>query len=418
MMECKTVVKSEAGSRIKKRKPTWYFCAFQTLTVLIAVILGLEGLFALAGIGEEEYLKPDPVLGFSPMPNKHVTVKGEGVGRASYNSYGLPEPERALSKPAKTFRIAVIGDSFVEALQVERKESFCFLLEESLKNKYPETNFEVMNFGVAGYNLGQMYLRLKHLAFNFHPDMVLLPVRCDTTFVLRPTPAIGLTTARPYFYVDAKNHLLTDYTICNIWSKTSSAKRMKVTGWLREHSRIWGVVSVAVQQLLAWQQGIIRGTTSLGAAVTNKQTAFAETGTALKEKGSADNSQRKTFLIGDTVVSSDSYYDARDKGIRYFWPIVDAIIVAINNECNAHKCKLVMLQLPGAGGSSNQLETAMFKQTAERLGIPFCDQTPELAKEPVSKMYYQIHFTPYGHERFTRRIEPFVWQNYERLIGN
>lgn len=148
MMECKTSIATEKVPELKRVvKATWYQCFFQTLVVLVFVVLGLESIFALAGVGEEEYLKPDPVLGFAPMPNKHVNKKDEGLGQAQYNEYGLPEPALPLDKPANTYRIAVIGDSFVEALQVERKDTFCYRLGQALEKKYPGTHFEVMNFG-------------------------------------------------------------------------------------------------------------------------------------------------------------------------------------------------------------------------------------------------------------------------------
>lgn len=408
MMDCKTADKTENSPEQKTlTKPTWYYCTVQAIAVMVCVILGLEFLFSLGHIGEAEYLKPDPILGFSPMPNKHVTKADEGVGQAQYNRYALPEPERSLTKPDNTYRIVVIGDSFVEALQVEREQNFCYLLEEALNKEYPGKHFEVMNFGVAGYNLGQMYLRLKEHGFKFHPDMVLLPVRCDTTFVLKPTPAIGLTTARPYFYA-AGDRLITDYTVYNEWLKTTAGKRTQLTGWLREHSRIWGVVSLAAQQLIIWYQGI--GTNGWGAAVTNKKTAFAETSSSCAPPAPKAIGP-KTFMIGNTEVSSDNYYSARDKGIRYFWPIVDGIMTAIKKECDSNNCKLVMLQLPGAGGSTNPLETEMFQKSAQRLGIPFADETSGLAREPASKLYYQIHFTPAGHKLYTEQIKPFVLQN-------
>ena len=416
MMDLKTPETAEPTPEQKqKKKPTWYFCVFQTVAVLVLVILSLEGMFAMARIGEEEYLKPDPVTGFAPMPNKSVTKKGEGLGQATFNKYGLPEPERALVKPANTVRVAVIGDSFVEALQVERKESFCYLLEQDLNKKYPGTHFEVMNFGVAGYNLGQMYLRMKTLAFQFKPDMVILPVRCDTTFVLRPTPAIDLTTARPYFFVDGNNQLVTDYNVHSQWMKTTAGKRMRMTGWLREHSRIWGVTSLAVQQMMGWYQNVAAGA-GWGATVTTKKTAFAEAPVASDPSAQAVDMAKKSFMIGNTKVSSESYYEARDKGIQYFWPMVDAIIVAIKRECDAQNCKLIMMQLPGAGGSSNPMETKMFKQTAGRLSIPFCDETAEMAKVPADKLYYRIHFTPAGHSLYAQKIEPFVFQNVSPLL--
>lgn len=384
----------------------WIFYVLQGFAALIIVVLTLEFIFGLAGIGEQEFLKPDPLLGFSPIPNKHVTLKTEGFGRSSYNCYGLPEPERPLVKPERTYRIVVLGDSFVEAMQVAPEQNFCHLLENDLNSRNPQTHYEVMNFGVAGYSIGQMYLRLKNLGFRFHPDMVLLAVRADTTFMIQPTVKNELTTARPSFFTDRNHELIIDYTVCNMWSKSAAGKRMKYTSWLRENSRIWGVISVVVGQMSAWYQGITNGTTSWGAAITKKRTAFAGSNAAAKpEEG---DSNKKAFQACGTFVDRQAYYDARDKGINYFWPTMDAIIVAIDRECIAHKCKFMIVSMPGAKGAINQIETDMFKKTADRLQVPFFDATPAFTKIPVENAFYALHFKPFGHKIFAEQIEPFV----------
>jgi hypothetical protein len=140
------------------------------LTALIAlavVIAAVEMIFAWAGIGESEYLHPDPLTGFDGIPNKSVTWRKEGFGRFRYNSIGMQDVEHALAKPANTQRVAFAGDSFVEALQVDRSLNFCSLLERKLNENASNKRFEMLNFGVSNSNLGQMYVRLKHKILPF-----------------------------------------------------------------------------------------------------------------------------------------------------------------------------------------------------------------------------------------------------------
>ena len=74
----------------------------ETILAVAAVIIALEFLFALAGVGEQEYLRVDKVLGFCPMENRHVTWRKEGFGRIQFNSQGMNDIEYPLAKPAGT----------------------------------------------------------------------------------------------------------------------------------------------------------------------------------------------------------------------------------------------------------------------------------------------------------------------------
>jgi len=64
--------------------------------------------------------------------------------------------------------IAVIGDSFIEALQVDVDQNYPFLLRNSLKNDY-----EVYSFGVSGAPLSQYLHVSRYVNKHFDPDIVI-----------------------------------------------------------------------------------------------------------------------------------------------------------------------------------------------------------------------------------------------------
>jgi len=89
------------------------------------------------------------------------------------NNLGLVRNEKtSFSKPKDTFRILFMGDSITEALQVEPKDKFCHLLENSLEMKGKK--IEVLNAGVRGYSPISHLLSFKHNWKYLEADLVLL----------------------------------------------------------------------------------------------------------------------------------------------------------------------------------------------------------------------------------------------------
>jgi hypothetical protein len=66
------------------------------------------------------------------------------------NSLGFADREPAIPKPASTFRILLIGDSFVEALQVQPEQKLQSLLVNALRRQLPEGKYDVVAMGYAG----------------------------------------------------------------------------------------------------------------------------------------------------------------------------------------------------------------------------------------------------------------------------
>ncbi|MFN8655093.1 MAG: SGNH/GDSL hydrolase family protein [Candidatus Obscuribacterales bacterium] len=380
-------------------------------TIATMLVIGiLECMFALSGIGEQEYLRPDKVLGFSLIPNKSVTWRKEGFSRVQINSVGMQDIERAKEKPANVFRIAVIGDSFVESLQVHRADNFLNLLESRLNDLDGEQvqRVEVLNFGVSSYNLGQMYLQLKDQVLDYQPDLVILPVRMDTTFYLVPNPDGGFLWARPSFFLDGKGKLLCDYSVQETWNRTSQSKRMEATAWLRQNSRIWGVVSKAAEGCLTWYNSLAAVDYHVGADITKKTTAFAPgIGNAGHEPGP---SRWNTPLSAEAQAASDGC-------TRTFWPVAHQLISEMSQECRGHKCALAVVRLPSAHQYDNVMETSMLRDTASTLMLPYLDLSKAFPETEDGKLFIHTHYSARGHRLLAEKMFPFVETLYNATIA-
>jgi lysophospholipase L1-like esterase len=90
------------------------------------------------------------------------------------NQAGFRDAERERAKPAGTFRIAVIGDSLTFGYGVEFEATFGRLLEERLRTVASGRRWEVLNFGVSGFNPYTEAALLRDVALGYAPDLVLV----------------------------------------------------------------------------------------------------------------------------------------------------------------------------------------------------------------------------------------------------
>jgi len=96
---------------------------------LTAVVMLVEAIFHLAHIGEEEYMRFDPLLGYMHFENKQITFRSEGYSSDKINAAGFRDSEHTLAKPADVLRIALLGDSRTESFQVPLSKTFGKRLE-------------------------------------------------------------------------------------------------------------------------------------------------------------------------------------------------------------------------------------------------------------------------------------------------
>ena len=124
----------------------------------------------------------------------------EFTARVTINSLGLRGPEQSYEKPPGVTRILVLGDSFVEAAQVDQHQAMVGRLEAAL-NESRTGRYEVLNGGVGGWGTGQQYVYLTAEGYRYEPDVVLVVLYLgndiyDNSYVLQGRPK---NPHEPYF---------------------------------------------------------------------------------------------------------------------------------------------------------------------------------------------------------------------------
>ncbi len=144
--------------------------------IVVTIILSLfffEIYFRLTEIILPSFVYDDPNLGRTHRPNSLVNLVGaEGFYMGKINQYGYPGKEYPPEKPDSVFRIALIGDSYVEGFQLFERHHFARLIENEL-NKNSSNKIEILNFGTGGADFRGMYLRHTKIAQKFNPDLTL-----------------------------------------------------------------------------------------------------------------------------------------------------------------------------------------------------------------------------------------------------
>jgi hypothetical protein len=99
------------------------------------------------------------------LPQSGLTV--------SFNSAGMRDSEHPVEKAPGVFRVLVLGDSFIEALQVPLEESFTSLLQRELADR-PRGRVEVINASVSGWGTDDELKYLTTYGRRFKPDLVIV----------------------------------------------------------------------------------------------------------------------------------------------------------------------------------------------------------------------------------------------------
>src|SRR5947207_769993 len=89
--------------------------------ILFGILFGCliaEIALRVSGYSYPEFYQPDQSRGYALRPNMQGWYRKEGAAYIVINSDGLRDQEHSLAKPEGTFRVAIMGDSYPEALPV------------------------------------------------------------------------------------------------------------------------------------------------------------------------------------------------------------------------------------------------------------------------------------------------------------
>ncbi|HXX74678.1 MAG TPA: SGNH/GDSL hydrolase family protein [Nitrospiraceae bacterium] len=119
-----------------------------------------------AGRDRDSYFVYDSDLGWT-VGRSRVTT--DGMYASSEEGLRSASPGERLRDAAPRARVAIIGDSNAFSLEVPYQESLAHYLQKLLG-----ADIQVLNFGVDGYGIDQIYLRYQRDVRPWHPDVVIV----------------------------------------------------------------------------------------------------------------------------------------------------------------------------------------------------------------------------------------------------
>src|SRR5262245_55375230 len=124
---------------------------------LLSGLLLIEFTLRLMGWSFPIFMRPDVDLGWSYRPGVVGWSSQENTVYLRWNRFGFRGPDWPQQPPTGTFRIAVIGDSFVESSNLPDEHSLTSVIEKRLSvcPGLTDRHVKVLNFGVSGYGTTQ-----------------------------------------------------------------------------------------------------------------------------------------------------------------------------------------------------------------------------------------------------------------------
>lgn len=367
--------KSVAEKALKPSKQ-WVLRAGEFLILLIVAIFVLESFFRFAGIGEQEFLEPDKQLGSKHIPGKLVTWRMEGYSHDHISSSGLRDSEHTIAKPAGITRIALLGDSSTEGMQVPLDETYGKVLERQLNQNGQK--YEVINFACSGYSTGQQLLQYERDVRPYHPDIVLLLYNRGDSIenIFVPGPGV-LSQPRPYFYLDAKNELQMDPSVLEACS--SKLKPQPFWDYLKKNSRIYGVIS-ATGLVLSINEHNYRKWTAWLSSLTNSL---------------VKNDRPSTWTVPYAKQSPDS--------------VTEALLTKLNQDITADGANFALIIFPNVVQDPDlQRQQSLFEILSNKKHFAFLDLTRPFFDSDFHSYFLEYHFSARGHAFVAERLKPLI----------
>ena len=384
--ELASVATPRSAARVTGRRG-WLARAVAVLIGLMAPLLLLEIALRLFGPilpGSYDtglYLERHPSLGHFNVPGFDGWIKtSEFTTRVTINPLGLRDPRTEYTRPPDVFRVLLLGDSFVEAVQVDASQTVAARLEAALQQQ-SSRRVQVINAGVAGYGTGHELLLFEQEGAKYQPQVVVLVVFLgndigDNSY--RHDPQRGEQSSRPTFELDNEKMI-------RVIPGTMPDARSDPRRFLRSCCLLYNVFETGV--LLKLNNGTVRD-----------QPEFDHDG---------------RYLVRSL------YEKEPDPEMERSWRITERLLGLLRDRVRSENVQLVVVGAPdwlaldpaawqermgGARAASGRYAqdkpSRMLSEIAGRMGVPYVDLLPTLANSASSdRLYFPIdtHWTPAGH---------------------
>lgn len=302
-----------------------------TFGLLFGLVMS-EIFLRVIGYSYPLFYSTDYYRGFALQPGVEGHYQREGESYVRINSDGLRDREHPKAKPADTVRIAVLGDSFSEAMHVPMEQTFWSLLERKLQecNAFPGKKVEVINFGVSGYGTAQELMTLRRKVWDYSPDLVLLAF---TTYndIYDNSRALSKTEEVPYF-VYRDGELTYDASFRD--SATYHQRDSKLNRFGR-----WIHNSLRVVQLVHYVQFVAK--LKLTDWKNKRRLAQNQSKTAAGSLPTVRNAE-------DIGIDNMIYIEPRDENWKEAWRVTEGLIKQMRDEVAQRKARFLLVTLSNA----------------------------------------------------------------------
>jgi hypothetical protein len=314
---------SEAQSQQSLKRlaglPTWRRMLRNLAAIAFGLLIGLviaEIALRLFGYSSPTFLRRHPVFGWHYKPNAEGWQRMEGEAWIEINDRGFRDAPRSFEKPPGTYRIAVLGDSYTAAEQVDVERRFGEIAERILNNRDGSgmRKVEVLNFGCSGYGTAQQLLVWRHEARKYEADLVLLAFMsgndlANNSHELDQQP-------RPFFTLQGEQLVLDDSFRESNHYRSRMNFTARIVYWLLDHSRLAQLLNTAR----------IQGNNQRIAAQPDQ----------LEEAG----------------LNAEVYQEPQNDAWRRAWLLTEALLAQLNEEVQATGAKFCVVTLSNSSQDS------------------------------------------------------------------
>ncbi len=276
----------------------------------------------------------DYYRGFALRPGIEGHYQREGESYVRINSDGQRDREHSKTKPPDTVRIAVLGDSFAEAMHVPMEQTFWSLLERKLEEckAFPGKHVEVMNFGVSGYGTTQELMTLRQKVWDYSPDIVTLTFTSYND-IYDNSRALSKTQDVPYFTY-RNGELVYDSSFRDSSAyQWHDSKLSKFGRWFHDHLRLIQLIHyaqfVGKLRLTEWRN-------QRRDAMQPRQTPAGAPAT------------RPAPTAEEIGIDNMIYVEPQDDDWKEAWRVTEGLIRQMSDEVRQRGAKFVVVTLSSA----------------------------------------------------------------------
>lgn len=310
--------------------------------IVVGLILGLlvvEVGLRVIGYSFPTFYATDADRGIALRAGVEGWYRREGRNYVRINSDGLRDREHTKAKPPNTLRIAVIGDSYAEALQVPVDNAFWAVMAERLRQHCPKLagqQLEVINFGVSGYGTAQELITLRQKVWDYSPDIVLLAV-CTGNDITDNSRTLKKTDIPYFVYSDGQNLTLDNSFRDSPAFRLQTSALSGVGRWLRDSLRF---VQAIIEARIVIKNYIARRRAASRASAPTTNTAAAEPEPPPPAAQPTDLARSQEMGLDNLI-----YREPTEAVWKEAWRVTEGLITLMHDEVKSRGAKFLVVTL-------------------------------------------------------------------------